>query len=239
MLRYQAWSNRTRSALRRIVCAIGLAVLAGLASASPLNPDPSNWAGDTGAIAMHHGDTSLAVERSSIGSNTLPIFFGFYFDGTAGVGTGPDGLPNAGVIFDPSDLAGDHALINFPLGKVFDVEKVAVQSSFTKNPTGTGDIGFFIAARFPGAANFSFFYTDPALNSGFDLAGIFPSLVDPSLFLVAFDLPSGPDHFVAAYSVMLTGLSAIPEPTSLGLAGLGFMLLLPYAAAVRQRRRAG
>lgn len=215
------------------VVALMFGLTGGAAWAVPVNPDPTTWGADTGTIAFSHENLSLAVEQASISSASLPIFFGFYFDGTAGAGTGGDGLANAGIVFDPGDVPGSQALIDFTAGKVFDLDLVAEQSTFTTNPPGTGNIGFFISVLFPGQATFTTLYTDPALNGGFDLAATFPALAVPTTYLVAFDVPSGSDTFTFAYSVMLTNIRTVPEPATMALVALSVLLL---AAVSRSRR---
>jgi hypothetical protein len=217
-------------------------LLTGTGWAVPSNPNPAVWGNDNGSTVFGHQNLSLAVEQAAPLGGVIPVFFGFYFDGTGGVGNGLDGFPNAGIIFDNGDYStsiptGDRALIDFVQGKVFDLEDVAVQSSFTTLPAGTGNIGFFIAVLFPGQASFTTLYTDPALNpGGFDLAATFPALADPSTYLVAFDVPAGGGSFTLAYSVALTNLS-VPEPPTVVLVGLGLLLLMARSSVARHRQR--
>lgn len=222
---------------------LGLALLAGPASAVPVNPNPAVWGNDDGSIAFGHStSSSLAVEQAAPLAPTIPVFFGLYFDGTGGLGTGADGLANAAVIFDNGDYSSpippaDRALIDFAQGKVFDLELVAVQSTFTTSPPGTGDIGFFISVLFPGQSSFTTFFTDPALNpGGFDLAATFPALVDPTTYLVAFDVPAGAETFTLAYSVLLTNLN-VPEPSGVALLGLAIVMLMTFTTAAGRRGR--
>jgi hypothetical protein len=112
----------------------------------------------------------------------VPVFLGFCLDGTNPLGTGSDGRANAAIVFDNGDPVGNSALMDFPMGQVFDTDSnpVTVQSNFTKAPAGSGNIGFFISVLFPGASTFTPLYSDPALNGGFDLAAAFPLITDPT-----------------------------------------------------------
>src|SRR5262245_24398193 len=112
MIDRKDWRS-TKAIARQTMAVLGLAALSAVAVASPANPDPVTWATDTGAIALKHQPASFAFELSSISGPNLPMFFGFYFNGTGGQGNGGDGLPNAGVMFDPGDPVGDKAVIDF------------------------------------------------------------------------------------------------------------------------------
>ena len=138
MARNCGWSDGVKGALRHAAAVTALAALTCSVSATPINPDPLTWGNDVGAIALGHGSASFSVEQFSITSPalTIPIFFGFYFDGTALAGTGADGRPNGAIVFDPGDLVGDKAVINFKDGVVQDVEDSSV-NYFTISPPGT------------------------------------------------------------------------------------------------------
>ncbi len=236
MTRYFEWCRGAKAALQRTAGVVGLIALTSVATAAPTNPDPSTWSSDTGAIVLGHGSASFAVETFSISGGALPIFFGLYFDGTAGGGSGGDGRANAGIIFDSGDPVGNTAVIDFATGTVSDVEDSAVQSLFTVSPPGTGNIGFYIAVAFGGTCCTAFF-TDPALNGGFDLAATFPAIADPTTYLIAFELPSGTGGFTDAYQIMITGLRSVPEPATWTLTGLGLILFAPFVGVLRSRRR--
>lgn len=225
--RFAGWCVR-----RLVSVALGLGVLSGAAMALPSNPNPAIFGGDNGASVFSHGPLALAVEQSSLDNPaSLPIFFGFYFDGTGGLGTnGPDSFPNAGIIFNSGVITGQAALLDFVDGAVLDADPVTfaptgnITSAFTKSPTGSGNIGFFISVLVGG--NFVTLYTDPALNGGVDAAAVFPALSNPNIFDVAFDFGTG----VTVYSVLLLPLTAVPEPSPV-------MLLAAFAAIALLARR--
>ena len=235
MARNYEWSNGVKAVLRHAAAVTALAALTGAATAAPINPNPGTWGNDTGAIALGHGAASFSAEQSSL-APAVPMFFGFYFDGNTPSSTGADGKSNGAVVFDPGDLVGDKAIINFAGGAVVDLKDFSVVN-FTISPPGTGNIGFFIVLQFPGQSGFTTLYTDPALNGGFDVASMFPALTDPSTFLIAFEVPSGTGGFIDAYSVVITGLHPIPEPTTWALIGLGLLLLVQFAGVARARRQ--
>ena len=212
------------------ICVISALLPIGRAEAIPVNPNPAIWAPDSGATIFGHGDVILANEvLVPIRDNppNVPVFLGFYFDGTDPLGTGSDGRANAAIVFDNGDPVGNTALIHFPFGQVFDTDNSpnTVQSNFTRTPAGSGNIGFFISVLFPGNLTFTTLYSDPALNAGFDLAAAFPLITDPTTFMIAFDVPADPNSFTLAYRVQFRGLSAVPEPGSLALMVLGLTMV--------------
>ena len=216
---------------------VGTLLLSGEAAAIPMNPNPAFFADDDASTVFAPSDPVWVFERlDPLSVNQgIPTFFGFYFDGTDGMGQ------NAAVIFDNADQVGDSAVVDFSLGRVFDVEDPGVQAggAFTTTPGGTGNIGFWLALQFPNQLNFTAFYTDPVLNSGFDLAGTFPALVDPSVYMIAFEVPAGAGSFTLAYRAQIHGVSAVPEPSVFSLFVLGLVAMAFHRKRLRQCFQAG
>jgi len=213
-----------RRALSLMTGLMGLFLLADNASASPVpdNPDPSLWAPDNGASIFSHPDQFLAIERYRIetanGTPAYPAFFGFYFNGA------PTPLPwgTGAFIFDPGDLEGSQAYVDFNKGVVWDLEDSTVRSRSKIMPPGPA-IGFLLTLELPGAAG-------PTYTSIF---------TDPTEYLNAFNVPRDGDnggHTVAYRVQILGGIAPVPLPGSGPLTlGTGLALLLLSARGAGER----
>jgi len=229
--------DRSGSLLAGVTLACTL-LMSGEAAAILMNPNPAIFANDDGSTVFVPSDPVVAFERLDPLSDNpglaIPTFFGFYFDGTDGVGE------NAAVIFDNSDQVNNAAVVDFSLGRVFDFDEGAAQvgGAFTNTPGGTGNIGFWLAVLYPGQVDYTTFYTDPILNSGFDLAATFHELLDPSSYMTVFEVPFGVDTLRLAYRAKIGGINAVtPEPSIFSLFGLGLVAMVLRRKRLWQRSR--
>lgn len=196
---------------------------AGYASATVINPLPSDFGPDDGTELFHPMSDVLSVEFFDlVGSLGGPSTFGFFFEFAPA---------NLIPIFEPSDQGGTQAaLIDFANGVVFDVDEGGtVQSTFT----GNGNIGFFLSLE-PDAPIVLF--TVSAFNAGLDLAATFPSFASSDTYLLGFELPPLPTSSdqtgqTIAYE-LVSGTKPVPEPGTAFLIGL-----LLAGAGVRLRSR--
>lgn len=186
------------------------------AEATIINPNPATLGNDNGTELFLHGTSALSVEIFDLFGTLLPTGsrFGFYF------ASSPSTLI---TVFDGFDQTPTQsALINFNLGRVTDVDAGALQSLFTPQ---AGPIGFFLQT--PGTSS-STLYTQAALNPfGLDLAATFPSLSDPSFYLIGFETAR---ETVLAFE-LVGPLQPVPEPSTMLLVGAGLL------AAYGLRRR--
>lgn len=222
-----AKQNIWTKAIKPARAAFGAAVLGAALCAAPLtasaviiNPAPALFGPDDGTQLFNAtGDFSVSVEMFDLLDAAI---FGFYRNGQ------PFDDANTGIIFELTDTPPPQvAVISFGTGQIFDMDAgVVLQDTFTPGP---GAIGFFLSIG--GTTMF----TDPGLNPlGLDLAATFPGLVDPSLYLIGFEVPTAAAGPVTLTFDMVGSITPISEPLTVAIFGTG---LLGLAALRRGRRR--
>ncbi len=192
-------------------------------------PDPALWHSDVGVESFIHSSQTASVEifdRDSIEGFTT---FGFYFSGHA---------DDRFIIFEETDQcspspcalgASQSALIDFTVGKIFDVDESSpgnnvIQSIFT--PRGISEIGFFLGLQDPDdPLTTHYIYSERAENPGsFDFSGTFTSKAVPTDHLIVFE--SAKDVLLSVNLVTGFTAVAVPGPSSLYLFVLAIPLLL-------------
>lgn len=203
----------------RLVAFLAVTLVAASASATITNPNPGDFADDNGSSLFSPLNPVLAAEIFDF--FPLGSTFGFYFEG-ADV-TNPANLI---TIFDPGDASGNLANIDFATGQVFDVDLAAVQSVFA----GSGNIGLFLSI--PEILPQPLF-SQAFLNPFGDVMAAFQSLSNPNEYLIGFEAPFGEGPVLSFH--FLSGITAVPEPSTLLLMGVG-LLGLRIARARRRER---
>lgn len=192
------------------------------------NPDPTLLFDDNGAELFVHPDPTITVQLIR---RFTDEFFGFYFAGT------PETKITLFGETDPASLDPNVAaisVIDFSAGEVRDFKTGTVRSSFTAQ---LEDIGYFLTAPTPLGPRT--IYSQSSLNIGqLDLVGIFPTLADPSQYVMGFYAPPAlGGGLLSAELIPPAPFPAIPEPETYAmmLAGLG---LLGFAARRRKQKAA-
>lgn len=178
---------------------------------SIINSQPlPGWGKDDGSTLFRTATNYVFFEKVAEAAQSAtpqwPSIFGFYYNSQ------PNNLIDV--------LQGKTAtLVDFGKGLILDPSNsYATLSTFTPL---YDKIGLFYWVN-PGTPIALF--TDPARNNGVDLVATFPNLVDPTKYIVGYELfnPSTNDYVQMAYNVM-GGLvpSPVPEPGTFLLLGMG------------------
>ena len=178
-----------------------------------VNPFPTFLEDDIEDSGLfRHGNQAFSIEFFDL-SDTPPLpapgsEFGFYYANDASTL-----IP----IFSADDTTpvpitnGQQALVDFSLGRVFDIDS-GESDAFT--PMGDTYIGFYL--KDPTITGTLF--TQAILNSGEqDFSGAFPFIVDSNVIAIAFGTPS--TGFLSIHSIQ--PLAAVPIPGAAGLWLLG------------------
>lgn len=88
-------------------------------------------------------------------------------------------------------------------------------------------VGFDESGSFLDLAGYYTVYSDLLDNGGFDLMATFPSLIDPSMYFVAAEIPDGTGGLATAYLGLIPSIYPTPisEPGTLLLLLSGFLFL--------------
>lgn len=186
------------------------------------NPSPTEYGNDDGSTVFTPSNPITSVRGFDLFGLSD---FGFFFTSNPG---------NLIPIFTNDDVGVNQlALIDFTNGAVIDFDQTlanngvpAIRSVFAPQP---GSIGFYVLnpnIPFP-------LSTLPSMNpAGLDLAVSFPSLTVPDFYLLGFGVPEDDSFLPLSYNVAI-GLSAVPEPSSMLLLGIGVC----GVAYVRRRKK--
>lgn len=219
-----------------VALVLGLCFLVGNVSALTIptpSPSPPFSFGDDlqdpGLFSVEAQVLSIEIFDFGAETNSAGSEFGFYFEGAS------DPLSLI-TIFDSSDqaLPQQSALIDFADGTVADVDESSLQDTFTP---GSGNIiGFYLILDqlFGGGTLFTQSFLNPG---GEDHAATFPILSPPENvgdFLIAFAFIDDNESVQEAAFEFASGITPVPEPSTLLLLGFG---LLGLATFERKRRR--
>lgn len=205
--------------LRCLIAGVSAVLLfSGNSSASILGGSSGvpGFGNDDGAALFNPENVVISVELYDLLGASTTTAFGFYFAGADLAD--PSNLIS---LFGPDDqtVGSDvqSAVANFGTGVVLDIDDNGFQSLF---PSQAANIGFFMVI------NSSVFFTDPALNpGGVDLAGTFPSLADPSVYLIGFEDVGTGTLLSLDY---VDGVNAVPVPGGVWLLGAALLGLRPF-----------
>lgn len=163
---------------------------------------------------FRHGNSALSIEYFDRLDTPPPPSpgseFGFYF------GSDPSTLIPIFGVDDTTPVPitnGQQALIDFNLGRVFDLD-AGGSNPFT--PMGGGYIGFYLTV--PTVTGPVTLFTQALLNpGGQDVAGTFPFISNPTALAIAFGTPS--TGYLSIHAIQ--PLAAVPIPGAAGLWLLG------------------
>lgn len=186
---------------------IYLLILVNHAHALILNPDTLSFYGDNKGETFFTSTPTFTVETFDLFNTTgVGAEFGFYF-----VGSPSTLIP----IFDSNDVLGS-AAIDFAGGLVIDIEDQFPQSLFFGSDE---PVGFYLRAE--GVT----VYTESSLNTGgIDVAATFPSILDPSLYMIGFEIPIAGSLTTVAYE-LVGGIKRVEEPGAIYLIIIGLGLI--------------
>lgn len=190
---------------------IFILLFVGQSNALILNPLPGTFGSDDNSEIFDPCLCLTSIEGYDINDQTSGSTFGFFFTNDPG---------NLITIFDPLDMevgtTKPSAKIDFINGKVYDKDAGwIIQDTFTPNG---GYIGFFLKPD-----NVTTLYTVASMNaSGIDVAATFPHLVLDKTYLFGFEDPN--TKITLAFEVV-KGITAVPEPETAALIGIGLLFL--------------
>jgi hypothetical protein len=189
---------------------IASALVAPMASATILNPDPTKFSSDTGAELFNPlGNVFFGLEFQDIAANFTQSIFGFYFDGTD-----PTNPANRIALWGPGSHNTDPsqaAIVDLANSTVYDANTFTIKGSFSSLDK---PIGFFY--ELPEFNNFVI-YSQSSLNNGQDLFAVFPLISDPSVSVLGIQVGDNAGGFTTlAYEVVANSVP-VPAPGSLAL----------------------